>query len=195
MKNPPFPIFPQCLAGNVQLSRPLIGLFMHTGTLDIISISRAISVPKQFITLTMHIQWILLLPSICICLVPRPYFDSILLIRTGCRLPSGLGDCRRANEALEKGARLESKQTAGEASVVQLFQLQQSANLGEGHGDRGQELLLLLLLRRLIAMCDRLNLSALSVSAEPRLAFECRGLALGLGGAGVGNQTGNGNGD
>lgn len=30
------------------------------------------------------------------------------------------------------------------------------------------------LLRRLIAMCDRLNLSALSVSAEPRLAFEWR---------------------
>jgi len=64
------------------------------------------------------------------------------------------------------------------APELQPFQLQQSANLKEV-GDRSRRMrrrsTRRLLLRRLIAMCDRLNLSALSVSAEPRLAFECCG--------------------
>jgi len=93
-------------------------------------------------------------------------------VDAGCT--GGHRDCRRPNEALEKGGRVFWEG----APELQPFQLQQSANLKE-MGDRSRRMrrrsTRRLLLRRLIAMCDRLNLSALSVSAEPRLAFECCG--------------------
>lgn len=113
-------VFLQCTAEKrATLSCPLIGLFMHTGTLDIISISRAISVPKQFITLTMHIQRILLLLSCAThtnesCLPTRPLCRCIAIqyysyARWAGQLQPGLLGLAfaagRANDAPQNGRR------------------------------------------------------------------------------------------